>query len=108
MGRDPTESENRVREVKLDINVLEGLASSYALILIPIVAGLVEVLKRFIPESLVARWMPVLALVIAVCLSWLVIGSTRQAAVVGVIIGLSSSGLYSTTKAVNPFKKPGG
>lgn len=90
----------------MDINILNDLAASWSLVLIPIVAGVVEVLKRFIPDALTTRWTPVLSLVVSIGLSMLVIGTTRQAAVTGVVIGLSSSGLYSTV--TNPFKKPGG
>lgn len=63
------------------------------------VVGLVEVAKGVF--GLASRWVPGVAVVIGIGFSLLVVGWSTLALVVGVIIGLSSVGLYNIgTKTV--------
>lgn len=87
------------------MNMLELMKvfNSYIVILIPITLGVTAIAKKLLPFKEVNKVSPLISLVVGVAASLLVIGLTRQAAIVGIIVGLSASGLWSV--AINPFKK---
>ena len=87
----------------MDAKTLMDLGNSYAVILIPIITGLMIALKNIIPESRRKQFTPLLSVVTGIAASLLVIGFTREAGITGAIMGLSASGLWST--ATSPFKK---
>lgn len=88
----------------MDLTSIQSLLETWFIIMIPIISGITEVIKRFIPENLALKYTPVLSVVVAEGLSLLILGANRQGIVTGLIMGLSASGLYSTV--TNPFKKP--
>ena len=88
----------------MDIQSLMDLVGSYSIFLIPIVLGITQVIKQFLPQAYLDKGVPLISLLTGIASSIAVIGINRQAVVIGVIIGLSASGLWST--AVSPFKKP--
>lgn len=67
-------------------------------VLIPIIVGLVEVLKRL---GLSSRWAPVASLVLGEGLAFLYVNpeDPRQALLSGLILGLAAMGLWSGPKA---------
>ncbi len=69
---------------------------------VPVVIGLVEVVKRGFP-ALPARCYPLVSLAIAVAINVAVAsnqhGDLFAAAIVGLVSGLAASGLYSQAKA---------
>lgn len=69
-------------------------------IIIALVTGLVEVLKRSL--GLTSKYVPIASLVIGVAMAFLVMktGSYTDHLLVGLIYGLSASGLYSGGKSV--------
>lgn len=69
--------------------------STQFLVLIPVVLGLVQVVKL---SGLATRWAPLTSLVLGICVAALVSGLSRIGILQGVIIGLSAAGLYSGTK----------
>jgi len=79
------------------------LVESYIVILIPITLGITEIVKRVLPESILLKWTPLISMAIGVLSSMLVVGVTKNGILVGIIVGLSASGLWSTV--TNPFKK---
>ena len=87
----------------MDINALVELVGQYSLILIPITLGVTEIAKRFLPDAFITKGTPLISLVIGIISSVLIAGMNRQSILVGIIIGLSASGLWSA--AVSPFKK---
>lgn len=90
----------------MDINALIETVGQYSLILIPIVLGVTEIAKRFLPDALTTKGTPLISLITGVVSSVLISGLNRQSILVGIIIGLSASGLWSA--AVSPFKKKEG
>lgn len=65
---------------------------------IPIVVGVVASVRQ--AWDLPSRVLPVWSLVVGILLSLFASGWTAQAAMEGLIVGLSASGLYAGTKAV--------
>lgn len=80
----------------VDINDFVGLGS------IPIIVALVELIKQMFP-SLDKRFWPGIAiawgLLINLALAYILVTDYRIAVVMGIIAGLSASGLYSGGKA---------
>ena len=65
--------------------------------IVPIVIGLVEVIKKFDVDD---KFYPVIALLLGVALTIFVRGGANQESIVlGIIYGLSASGLYSNSKS---------
>jgi len=88
----------------MELEVLTKMVESYALLLIPLVTGIVQVVKRFLPEGAIHKWTPVVSITVAIGISFLVIpGTAKQIILIGLIVGLSASGFYSAIKG--PFKK---
>lgn len=73
-----------------------AIVSASFLALIPVVIGIVEVVKRV---GLKAKYAPILSLVVGIGLAALIGGGWSEVILGGVIVGLSASGLYSGTKA---------
>jgi len=68
-------------------------------ILIAVVVGLTEVIKR--ATNLSSRFAPLVSLVLAIGLAFLgATGPISNIIFTGIIVGLSASGLYSGAKAV--------
>lgn len=86
----------------MDINNLMEVVGNYSLILIPLVLGITQVIKQFLPAAFLEKGTPLVSLVIGILSSLLIAGVSSQSVVVGAVIGLSASGLWST--AVTPFK----
>ena len=80
----------------IDPKTIQDIAISAA-ILTPIDSGLVQVIKKTLPEA-AARFMPACSVAIGVGLGLLVVGANITGALVGLIIGLSATGLYELTK----------
>lgn len=78
-----------------DLNQLYGLAG------IPIISALIQLVKITIPE-LPDRFWPLASVAIAmafnVLLGWRLGGDVFIGAILGLVVGLASSGLYSQTK----------
>lgn len=87
----------------MDVQVIQDLVTSWSILLIPIVLGLTQAIKSILGESLSGKWAPVISLGSGVVLGLLVVGLDRTGAIVGIVIGLSASGLWSAAKS--PFKK---
>lgn len=62
----------------------------------PLVTGLVQVIKTTL--KLESRWVPATSVATGVAVALLVIGLTPTAAIVGIIFGLTASGLYDFGK----------
>lgn len=86
----------------MDIQVIQDLVTSWSIILIPVILGIVQVIKNSLPEKYV-KFTPLISLVVGIGASVLFIGVTKTAVGIGLILGLSASGLWST--AVSPFAK---
>lgn len=84
----------------MDVSTISSQVELYALILLPIIIGLTQLAKTFLGEQLSGKWAPVISLTLGVGGSLLFVGVTRQAAVIGVILGLMAAGLYSGGKAM--------
>lgn len=64
---------------------------------IPVVLGVVSVFKAV---GMDAKWAPVVSLVLGLALSFFAGGATMIDVILGgLVVGLSASGLYSSTKA---------
>lgn len=71
----------------------------YGIALIPIITGLVQIIKQFnIPN----KYMPIVSIIIAeiISITFLSNGDYKKAALIGLQMGLASTGLYSGTKNV--------
>ena len=66
-----------------------------AALLVAIVIGLVEAIKRV---GLSARWLPLVSLALGVSLSLTVLEPGRLGIVTGLVIGLTAVGLFSAGK----------
>jgi hypothetical protein len=64
-------------------------------ILIAVTVGMVEVLKR---AKVSSRFLPICALIIGVALSMMAIDFTTRTVLTGLVVGLSSMGLFTGTK----------
>lgn len=89
----------------MDTNTIMDLVSSYAVIVIPIITGLIAVVKKALPETIQQKFLPLISIILGIAASFLVAGVSRDSSVMGIIMGLSASGLWST--ATSPFKKKG-
>lgn len=82
---------------------MEELRQFVGLAGFPVVAGLVEVVKRAAPE-LNDRWWPLVALALGVgfnlLVGWRLEMDLWLASTLGLVTGLAASGLYSQAKAV--------
>ncbi len=68
------------------------------ILLAPLVVGLVEAIKRSF--GLAERWAPILSITFGVGLKLVIDpGKLVEGVIVGIMIGLSASGLYSGSKA---------
>lgn len=66
--------------------------SPMALALVPLVIGVVQVVKGFVSDY----WAPVLSLAVGIAASWLIPAETWQmTTLAGISIGLMASGTYS-------------
>ncbi|KXH81804.1 hypothetical protein [Sporosarcina sp. HYO08] len=76
----------------------------YDVLIIPLILGIVEMFKR---AGINAKWLPFisLALGIAIGIVYVANGDWKQGLLVGAMLGLSASGLYSGTK--NTLEKRG-
>lgn len=79
----------------VDINTVTEFIVTAAWV-VPLVTGLVQVIKNSFYID--PRWVPATSLLIGVAMGLLVIGFTPTAAIVGIIFGLTSSGLYDVGK----------
>lgn len=81
-------------------NILVSLSPS-VLALVPIVMGVVQISKSYIPDRLVAlyslAWAIALTLLTAGA-GWLTIATWQGAVLTGVVVGLMASGVYSQVK----------
>lgn len=84
----------------MDINSITGLVDSYSIVIVALVLGLTQIVKQFLGEQLAGKWSPVVSVVLGLGCGLLIIGATRQAAIVGIILGLTAGGLWSGTKAM--------
>ena len=79
----------------MDLNLLWGLG------LIPLIIALVQVFKQFVPDK---RFYPLFAVVIGIvgnlAIAYAIGESFILATMLGVVAGLSASGLYSTGSAI--------
>lgn len=66
------------------------------LALVPVVIGIIEVLKL---AGLPSKYAPFFSLVLGVAGAIAIAGANVEAIIGGIVIGLSSSGLYAGTKA---------
>lgn len=65
-------------------------------VLVAVNLGLVEVIKKLLPEVL-HRYTPLISLAVGMCLA-LSIHLSKESLIMGIIMGLSASGLYSGAK----------
>jgi hypothetical protein len=79
----------------MDVSQFYGLAG------VPVVVALVEVFKRWVTDD---RWWPILAVFFGVGLNLMLAGILKTplapAVVIGVVVGLAGSGLYSGDKTI--------
>lgn len=84
----------------MDVSVVTLSAVSIALI--PIVLGLVSIVKMYIDS----KWAPLVSLVLGVATAFFVPAATIGLTVLqGILVGLAASGLYSGAKASFPSIK---
>ena len=82
----------------LPINFKIMEISAQFIVLVPIVLGVVQVLKV---SGLPSRWSPLLSLLLGVVGATLLIGGELRADILqGLAVGLSASGLWSGVKAL--------
>ena len=81
----------------IDLAVLQQLLTTAA-ILIPVTTGIVTVIRMALALEDKPRFVPLISLVIGTGLGLLFIQQTALGALVGVIVGLSSSGLWEFGK----------
>lgn len=72
----------------------------YGVFIVPLIIGLVEIVKR---AGLPSKWSPVFAVVLGLLAGMLLLfpEDIRQGVVVGLALGLSATGLYSGTKNIH-------
>ena len=85
----------------MDISNIQSLISSWGVFLIPAVTGIIHFSKDLLPDDY-KKYAPLISILTGMILSTLVLGASRTGILVGIIIGLSASGLWSTIKS--PFK----
>jgi ABC-type uncharacterized transport system permease subunit len=69
----------------------------FQLVIIPIIIGVVEVLKR---AGLPNKYSPVVSLLLGVIFGFLYVQPLLDGMIVGLVVGLSATGLYSGSKNV--------
>jgi L-cystine uptake protein TcyP (sodium:dicarboxylate symporter family) len=72
------------------------------LVIIPIVIGIVEVLKR---AGLPNKYSPLVSLVLGLFFGLFFIESFKEGLIVGMMVGLSATGLYSGSKNLMQINK---
>jgi hypothetical protein len=72
--------------------------SPQVLALVPVVIGLVEVIKRI---GLNERYLPITAIILGVVGAVAIIGYSPETIVGGIVLGLSSVGLFSGVRATS-------
>jgi hypothetical protein len=72
--------------------------SPQVLALVPVVIGLVEVIKRV---GLNERYLPITAIILGVVGAVAIIGYSPETIVGGIVLGLSSVGLFSGVRATS-------
>lgn len=80
----------------IDLNTLQELVLGYGIIALPLVVGLVEVVKKTTKVS--ERWQPLTSVIIGLLVGLIIVSFSITGAVVGVIIGLSATGLWEFGK----------
>lgn len=65
---------------------------------VPLVTGLVQAVKVTLNLEKNPRWIPLSAIVVGVVIGFLVAGFSAGGAVIGIILGLGSIGLYEVGK----------
>jgi hypothetical protein len=81
----------------IDINTMEQLLLNAAWI-VPVITGLVQVIRVATNNALYERYLPALSVVIGVILGIVVIGVGVPGIIAGLIFGLSASGFYDLGK----------
>lgn len=70
----------------------------YNVAIIPLIIGVVEMFKK---AGLPAKYSPFIAVIIGILLGVFFLASnTKEGIIIGLMIGLSASGLYSSTKNI--------
>jgi hypothetical protein len=80
----------------IDINTVQELLITASWV-VPIIAGLVQVIKSAVP-AIDGRFTPLLSVVVGLGLGISVVGLTVTGGFVGVVFGLTASGLYDLGK----------
>lgn len=88
----------------MDIMILQSFIASWGAILIPVILGITEIAKG-VTNNKYNRFSPAFSVVLGVLLGLLVVGFSRSGVFVGIVIGLSSSGLWSFAKMPVKTKK---
>lgn len=81
----------------IDINTMQELLVSAAWI-VPVITGLVQVIRVASGNAIYERFLPLVSLVIGVILGGLTIGWSVLGILAGLIFGLSASGFYDLGK----------
>lgn len=74
----------------------------YSLVIIPIILGIVEVLKR---SGLPIKYSPLASLLLGFLFGVFFIDSFKEGMIVGMMVGLSATGLYSGGKNLMDLNK---
>ena len=74
----------------------------YSLVIIPIILGIVEVLKR---SGLPIKYSPLASLLLGFFFGVVFIDSFKEGMIVGMMVGLSATGLYSGSKNLMKLNK---
>ncbi len=77
----------------LDVEILQSLLVKASFVL-PVLVGVVGVAKQFVEP----RWLPVVALLLGGVCGWVFIAGSATGVLVGLMMGLSSVGLYEFGK----------
>lgn len=86
----------------MDLSLLNDFINSWGALFIAINIGIIEVIKGIVPmkyEQYKGRYSPLVAIVLGLIIGFTMFGFTKMGIFVGVITGLSSSGLFSGIKA---------
>lgn len=82
----------------MDVQGLTKIIESWGVLLIPLTTGIVEVIKRAIPEKY-RQYTPFVSIVVGIILGILTIGISQAGIIAGIVVGLGASGLWSAVKA---------
>lgn len=83
--------------MQIDNTLIEQILVSASWI-VPVITGIIQVIKIATNNAIYERWLPALALIIGGILGGLVIGWSVIGILAGVIFGLASSGLFDLGK----------